>query len=278
MLDAFLLLPLWYHYSLVGVLGLVIGSFLNVWLYRFHTNKSVMGSSHCLSCGRLLQWYELLPVISYLALQGRCRGCTSYIPFRYMLVELATASLFLASFYIYGPSLIFLVSLLVVSICVMMLVYDLYHLIIPNELVIALTIIAPVFIYLQTDTALTLSDWVNHVVSGVIASSFYGLLWFVSKGRWLGFGDVKLAFPLGAMVGLVGVFSLLVLSFWIGAALSLVYLGLLWVWRRGQTGLPFRVVPITIKSAVPFAPFLLLAFFFVLWLEIDVLRWFMFTW
>jgi len=74
--------------------GIIIGSFLNVYLYRFHTGKSLSGSSHCLSCATPLKFYELVPLFSYLFLRGRCRTCSSLVPSRYFLVELLTGILF----------------------------------------------------------------------------------------------------------------------------------------------------------------------------------------
>lgn len=268
------LIPLWYQYVLVGIFGLVIGSFLNVYLYRLHTGRSLAGGSHCLSCGTSLAWYELIPVLSYVALRGRCRSCTSYIPFRYMLVELLTAGVFLLEFYIYGLTASLPWFLLLLSILVVIAVYDLYHLIIPNELVVALGLVGlgVVVSLAPTHTLLELLPvlaW--HLAAGLAASTFYASLWWYSKGRWIGFGDVKLALPLGFVLGTPAVFSFIVLSFWVGAVLSIAYLGLMQVVRRGQHSLPFYCVPITIKSEVPFAPFLIIAFLFVWWFDISVI-------
>lgn len=274
-MELLTLLPLWYQYVLVGLLGLVIGSFLNVYIYRLHTGRSLAGSSHCLSCGTPLRWYELLPVLSYLSLRGRCRTCTSYIPFRYVLVETLTATLFLIEFYRHGSSYELLFSFVLMSILVMIAVYDIYHFIIPNELVAALGVVAvPMVLWSQVpgtlvEVAVALG-W--HAAAALAAAAFYAALWRISSGRWIGFGDVKLALPLGFIIGLPAVFSFVVLSFWVGAIMSVSYLGILQLLKRGQRHLRFQLVPLTIKSEVPFAPFLIISFLLVWWFDVSVLN------
>ena len=268
------LLPLWYQYLLVGVFGLIIGSFLNVYIYRLHTGRSLQGSSHCLSCGTPLKWYELVPVVSYLVLRGRCRTCSSYIPFRYVLVELLTAALFVLEFYLHGLSLLFMPALLLLALLVVVAVYDLYHLIIPDELVVALAAAGLLLVGLSVDTgwsAQTGQLLLQHIGAALAAAGFYASLWWFSHGRWIGFGDVKLAFPLGLVVGLPAVFSFIVLSFWVGAILSVLYMLIVQGLKRGQPYLSFHFVPLTIKSEVPFAPFLIIAFLIVWWFDLSVL-------
>ena len=92
------IVPLWYQYTFVIAFGLIIGSFLNVYIYRFHTGKSLNGHSHCLSCGTGLKASDLVPLVSYLLLRGRCRTCGCYIPVRYFIVEFCTAVLFILSY------------------------------------------------------------------------------------------------------------------------------------------------------------------------------------
>ena len=120
------------------VFGVIIGSFLNVYIYRLHTGKSLMGSSHCLSCGTDLKPYELVPLFSYLALLGKCRTCRSYIPNRYFLVEILTGALFVGVVLTVADVVTMLHTLFFVSVLVVIAVYDIYHMIIPDELVAAL--------------------------------------------------------------------------------------------------------------------------------------------
>ncbi len=110
-----------------------------------------------------------------------------------------------------------------------------------------------------------------HAAGGAAAFLFFWLLWRVSDGRWLGYGDVKLAMPLGLLVGIGGVFSFIAFSFWIGAAISLLLMAFSSMLASGQSGLRFSRGPIRMKSEVPFAPFLILAFALVFLFEADVL-------
>ncbi|MCA9362246.1 prepilin peptidase, partial [Candidatus Kaiserbacteria bacterium] len=119
--------------------GVIIGSFLNVYIYRFHTGKSLAGHSHCLSCGTPLRWFELFPILSYMILRGRCRTCGCRIPSRYFLVELATGVLFALTLTLTLDLAAILLWWFIFSVLVVILVYDLYHYIIPDRLVIVLT-------------------------------------------------------------------------------------------------------------------------------------------
>ncbi len=255
-----------------SVFGVIIGSFLNVYLYRFHTGKSLMGSSHCLSCGTPLKAYELVPLLSYLVLRGKCRTCQSFIPTRYLQVELLTGLLFVGVALTSFTWLTKLHFFAFVSLLVVVAVYDLYHMIIPDELVVALLVVVlSNQLYLHI-IGVPLSTFAWNIVAALGASLFLMLLWRVSKGTWIGFGDVKLVIPLSLAIGYSAVFSMVVLSFWIGAVVGV---GLL-LWQkirlRGQPHLRFLPRELTMKSAVPFAPFLILGFLAVFFFEIDVIR------
>jgi leader peptidase (prepilin peptidase)/N-methyltransferase len=267
-------IPMWWWAGNAFVFGVVIGSFLNVCLYRFHTGKSLMGGSHCMSCASPLRWYDLFPLLSYLTLRGRCRQCSAYIPPRYFWVELLTGLLFGAvvmfvSNPLFWPLLFFLMAVLV-----LVLVYDIMHMIIPHEFVYALCAVAIILVaydfYLWFDAMSAL----YYLLAGLIAGGFFYTLWWYSAGRWLGLGDAKLAFPLGVMVGLEGVFSMIVLSFWIGTAIALSLLIYERYRKRGQLHLPFMQNRLTMKSEVPFAPFLISGFLVVFLGQVNVLNFF----
>ena len=259
----------WYIPTVIFIFGAIIGSFLNVVIYRMHTGKSINGSSHCLSCGTGLRWYDLFPVVSYLTLRGRCRYCASYVPLRYAVVELLTAISFLWLFFFAQTLIWWVLFALLASLLIVTLVYDLYHMIIPNELPALLTLLAvTMLVYRQYPD---FSWWTagESLLAGVIAAGFFASLWLLSRGRWLGLGDAKLAFPLGLLVGLSGVFSLIVWSFWIGAVVSLLYMALLYVYRCcSKTAVAGGGKYLTMKSEIPFAPFLIASFvvtFFTQW-------------
>lgn len=266
-----------FWYVIVFLFGAIVGSFLNVVIYRLHTGKSLGGRSHCLSCGQQLRWYELIPILSYCIQFARCRTCASYISPRYLVVELITASSFVFLWHISALDIpLFVFHVLLVSILIVISVYDIRHTIIPDELTIALGALAVIFLgasFLEhRDITTTLLD----SGGGMSAALFFGGLWYISKGRWIGLGDAKLALPLGIMSGFVGVFSMVILSFWIGALVSIGLLGM----QRFPLMLRAVLFPntpvekyrryLTIKSEVPFAPFLILGFMCVYFFHADI--------
>ena len=269
----FALLPLCYQYFFALVFGLIIGSFLNVYIYRLNTGKSLAGHSHCMSCGTGLRPYELVPLFSYIFLRGRCRICGCYIPIRYFIVELFTGILFLAAYTI-ASSLLELVYLwFLLSILVVITVYDIRHFIIPDQLTVALVFITLAWQGYLLSLGGTFYGLGNTLAAALLGAGFFYFLWFISNGRWIGFGDVKLAFPLGVMVGPVAVFSMIVFSFWIGAGVSLALIGTAKL-IGGQFRLRNRIFSLTIKSVVPFAPFLIAGSLLTLFTQINVLSFF----
>lgn len=281
------LLPLWYQYTIIGIFGLILGSFLNVVIYRFHTGRSLSGSSHCLSCGVRLRWFELFPLLSYLCLRGKCRSCGCHIPARYFLVELMTALMAIVIFSKYALTVPFGIVMLLGVVLLIITVYDMYHMVIPDELVVATTVCAVLYIGYTSIGNIGWEIAVRHGGAALGASAFYGSLWLISKGRWIGFGDVKLALPLGFILGPLGTFSFIVFSFWIGALVSICIL----TYPRVQSGMMFCVVCVknifrtcphahvaknsryfTMKSEVPFAPFMVVAFLLVFLCDVYVLQ------
>lgn len=258
------------------ILGVIIGSFLNVYIYRFHTGKSLAGSSHCLSCGQRLRWFELFPLLSYVMIRGKCLRCRAYVPVRYFVVELLTGVLFTAALAVTTYYVELLIVWTVLAIMVVVFMYDFYHYIIPDELTAAATVGVGVMLAYQYFTgAISLDVVIGTVVAACIGAAFFLLLWTVSKGAWLGFGDVKLAVPLGLLVGASNVFSFIVLSFWIGAVVSLLIIA--WQkWQRGKSHLRLLSPGITMKSAVPFAPFLIASALITFFTNSNVLNLFQF--
>jgi leader peptidase (prepilin peptidase) / N-methyltransferase len=264
-------MPAQFWLVVVFVFGLIIGSFLNVLIYRLHTGKSLNDRSHCLSCGETLTWYDLFPVFSYLFLFGRCRRCGSYIPYRYLLVELLTASMFVVVWLKTTDVILYLLLATLVAVLIIGVVYDLYHMIIPNEIVFLTFILGLLVVIYENHTIAQLPNVGLALLSSALAFSFFGGLWWFSKGTWIGFGDAKLAIGLGLLTGLAGVFSMVVLSFWLGAILSVLIIFIQTLINRGQRRLHFFSGELTMKSEIPFAPFLVLAFVLVYFLGADVL-------
>ncbi|MDC1205543.1 prepilin peptidase [Candidatus Pacebacteria bacterium] len=256
---------------MVFVFGAIIGSFLNVVIYRFHTGKSISGHSHCMSCLRQLRWYELFPLLSYTVLRGTCRTCKSLIPPRYFIVECITALGFL-SIYLKGGSFeIMFLHAVLFALLLVISVYDVYHYVIPNELVILTGVIVASFYGLSVYNEASYSILIPATLSALGAFVLFGGLWKVSKGRWLGFGDAKLAIPLAFLAGYPAVFSMIVLSFWVGALFSVFFLTIQYLLKRGQIHLRFFNSPLKMKSEIPFAPFLIAGFVLSYFYGVDVL-------
>jgi leader peptidase (prepilin peptidase)/N-methyltransferase len=160
--------------------------------------------------------------------------------------------------------------LVIVSILVVIAVYDIYHMVIPDDLVVALLIVVlSNQLYLHI-AGLPMEVFNYNIAAALLASLFLLILWRVSKGTWIGFGDVKLVIPLALSIGYLSVFSMVVLSFWIGAIVGVLILLLQKLQLHGQPHLRFMAKELTIKSAVPFAPFLILGYLAVLFFGIDV--------
>lgn len=265
------LFPDSYELFIIFVLGLIIGSFLDVFVSRFHTGKSINGRSRCMSCGHALSWYELFPLVSYLVLRGRCLNCGGQIPVRLFLMELCTAFAFV---YVYLASLSLLelfFGIVLVSALIVVAAYDAHHMVIPHAFVALLGVLSILSVALELGSVWSLTVVLMHLLSAAGASLFFAALWFVSKGRWIGLGDAKLAFPLAFMLLPFESFSMVVLSFWIGAGASIAILLSQRIWVSGKHHLPITQVPLTMKSEVPFAPFMILAFMLVYFQHIDVL-------
>ncbi len=261
----------YFWYIMVFVFGAIVGSFLNVVIYRIHTGRSLNGRSHCMSCGTTLKWYELFPIFSYLALRARCRHCEAYIPNRYLVVELLTGASFAFLWSLSAPNLwLFALYAGLISVCIIIVVYDMRHTIIPDELTILVGVFAFLLLgyeYMETRQVIPL---LYDLLAGVSAALFFAGLWLVSKGRWLGLGDAKLALPLGIIAGYSSALSMVVLSFWVGALISIVLLLIQSFLRRWKTHLPYLPETITMKSEIPFAPFLIVGFILVLFFHANI--------
>ncbi len=232
-----------------------MGSFLNVVGLRFNSGLGIMGRSFCTVCQRQLHAIELLPIASFFFLKGRCFKCKTPISWQYPLIELWTGLIFVSIYiklWTFAFSFIEMVTLLayavIFSIYVVIVIYDLRHKIIPNSLVystIFLGIILHIFL-----VGFSPLDW----LAGPILFSFFGLIWLVSRGRAMGFGDAKLGLSIGLLLGFAEGFSGIVLAFWIGTAITLLYMA----YMRLRSPLSHGGKRLTMKSEVPFAPFMIL--------------------
>jgi prepilin signal peptidase PulO-like enzyme (type II secretory pathway) len=221
-----------------------------------------------MSCGSRLTAVDLVPILSYLALMARCRHCGARISPRYALIEAATGLIFVFAV-LQGMSVpLTLLTIAFLLILLIIFVYDIEHLIIPDEYVVMLSCAALVLVT-TTQSGINAS-FLWRLLAPLATFAFFGGLWKVSGGRWIGLGDAKLSVPLAFTVGLSSAFSLIVFAFWIGAAVSLTILCVERLCIRGQRHLRFGAVPLTMRTEVPFAPFLVGSFALVYFFHADV--------
>ena len=170
-------------YVLSGVIGLCVGSFLNVVIYRLPNKMSLAKpNSHCPICKYELRWYDNIPVISYLMLGGRCRSCKVHIPFRYTAVELANAALWLLCAILFWEKSIPLAAIymLVFSVFICVFFIDLEHKIILDRFQIALLLFGVAIIFFDKSYG-----WLSHVIGGVSGFAvFYLVCWSFDKHQF----------------------------------------------------------------------------------------------
>lgn len=252
-----------------GVFGLIIGSFLNVLILRFGI-RSLSGRSACTSCGRTIPWYDLIPVISWALLFGRCRVCKAPISIQYPLVEAATAILFALIGTAPLPLHARLLALLVAAIFVAIAVYDLHHTIIPDSWVYPVAALALLSSLVGNFETGGIGGLPLVILAGPLVALPLFLFWYVSRGTWMGLGDAKLALAIGWLLGIWSGFSALFFAFMLGALVALPMLFFSSpLWRRIVT----RFTPttasqrtlwgFTMRSEVPFGPFLIASCFLV---------------
>ncbi len=241
------------------VFGTLIGSFLNVLALRLNTGLSLGGRSSCPACRHSLAWYELIPIVSFLFLKGRCRACRAKISYQYPLVEFLTGLIFVSIFATHGLTLYAALLTVVFSLYLVIVVYDLRHKIIPDSLVYLCLLLSLTTYYLLPTSTLDL-------LAGPILFAFFASIWFVTQGKALGFGDSKLVASFGFLLGAAQAFSAIVLAFWIGAVFGLLLMLVTRVYPllSGGKGL-------TMKSELPFAPFLVLGAWLSLIFNLDLL-------
>lgn len=229
------------------VLGAAIGSFLNVVILRGIEGESIGGRSRCPGCSRTLRWWELLPLISFSLLRGRCNRCRRQISIQYPLVELALGiTVLILGLPLPTTSSELLLSLLqigIASLLVVLFVIDLRTMLLPDRIVVLLAIGVGIFIVVRAGTSAvdptSLAVW--SLYGALIGAGGLGILWLLTRGRGIGLGDVKVMVPIGALFGPLDVIVLLFTAFVAGGGLAAYLL----VSKRA-----------TMKTAIPFGPFL----------------------
>lgn len=203
-------------YIYIFLLGTVIGSFLNVCIYRIPAKEDIVKvNSHCMSCGYQLKWYDLVPLFSYLCLGGKCRKCGQKISVQYPLIEGLNGGLYFLVFLVCGWKVETILYCLMFSALLALSVIDFRTYEIPvgfNFFILILGVIR-----VMTDS----SNWLEYGIGFLSVSGFLYLLYVITKGRGIGGGDIKLMAVCGLVIG----WKLIVLAFLLGCIIgSIVHL------------------------------------------------------
>jgi leader peptidase (prepilin peptidase)/N-methyltransferase len=210
-------------YGLIAVLGLVIGSFLNVCIYRIPKEESIaFPPSHCGKCSHELMAIDLIPVISYIFLRGKCRFCKEKISARYPIIETLNALLYLIVYLKFGLTLIALKYCILVSILIVIGMIDYDTQFVFTGTTIFGAIVGVVFIVIQA--IIYKAGTVDLILGGVIGFGIIGLIVFLTKG--MGQGDIEIAAVCGLFLGVKGILLGLFLAIIIGGIIGIIILAL----------------------------------------------------
>ena len=206
-----------------AMVGFIVGSFLNVCIHRLPRRESVAWpGSHCPQCGQAIAWYDNIPVLSYLWLGGRCRHCRAGIPARYLLVEIATAVLFVMVVRLYPPGLLLASRLVFGCALIVLFVVDLDHRILPN--VITVPGIAVGFVFASLSEPGWRSSLIGIVAGGGIPLAIAWLYERIRGHEGLGMGDVKMLAMIGAFLGWQQMLLTLVLGSFLGSIIGVAFI------------------------------------------------------
>ena len=235
------------------ILGLIIGSFLNAVVYRLDAVESLWERSHCPHCKKKIRWFDNIPLLSFIVLSARCRDCGEKISWQYPAVELMTGIVFAmigSYFFVQADMFSWLTTLYLMaefSLLIIIFIYDLKYMEIPMIILWAGVAVAVVYSLIAdwnqfgtADSLLSL-NLISSLIAGIVAFLFFFVLAAASKETWMGMGDAYLGLLAGLIMGWPGILLALLFSFTVGAVVSMILVFL----RRK-----------TVKSQVPFAPFL----------------------
>lgn len=243
-------------YIFVGIFGLIIGSFLNVCIYRIPRGESIsFPPSHCTSCNSRLKWYDLVPVFSFLFLKGRCRFCGEMISPRYPIIELANGLLYVSVYAAYGVSPDFIKFALLCSLLIVIGMIDLDTTDVYLKTTLPGIIIGALWIAFSYFTN---GEFLTYIMGGVLAGGFIALIILLTHG--MGWGDFEICLMLGLFLGLRLSALMLFLSFLIGGMAGLILI---------ISGKKSR------KDYIPFGPSIAAAGIITLLIGNDIINWYL---
>lgn len=244
---------------IVFIYGLLIGSFLNVCIYRIPRHESIVfTSSHCVSCGTPIKYYDLIPVLSYVLLGGKCRFCKCAISPQYPLVELAAATLMTLQAWKWGLGITSGLYAVLTAALIVVTVIDFYHQIIPDSLIIVIAILGIAALFAVQIPQFGFAAVIDSTIGFLVAGTLFLFISLVSKGG-MGGGDIKLMAVLGLWFGWKQILLSILVAFVAGAVISIL---LLLMHEKG------------VKDGIPFGPFIALSAYLISLFGNEILQWY----
>lgn len=240
-------------YTMIFLFGITIGSFLNVCIYRIPKKEDIVFErSHCMSCGNVLKWYELIPVFSFLFLRGKCRNCGAKLSMQYPMIELLNGILYLLVVAVKGFTIESVLFCIGTSVLIVIAVIDWRTYEIPFGCNVIIGILGMVRIV--TD----LSHWYEYVIGFCVVSGLFLLIYLITKGRGIGGGDIKLMAAAGLLLG----WQKILLSLMIGSiAGSVIHLTLMKLKNK--------------ERVLAFGPYLALGIFIAMLYGNELINWYL---
>ena len=254
-----------FYFIIFFIFGLTIGSFLNSVIYRLQKGEIFpSGRSYCPNCKERLSWSDLIPVLSFLILKGKCRYCQKPISLQYPLVELTTGVLFaliakVEPVFTLSQLIATLYLFIICSLLIIIFVYDLKRYIIPDKIIYPAILISLIFNF-QFLIPKQLPILSNLILSALGSAAFFLIIVMISKGNWMGGGDIKLAFFMGLFLGFPNILVALFSAFFLGAIIGL---GLILAGKK------------TMRSEIPFGPFLVTGTFIAFFWGEEIITWYL---
>lgn len=201
---------------LLFLIGVFFGSFLNVVIDRLPRRETIIaGRSHCDFCGHTLAWYDLIPLFSFLFLQGKCRYCKKFIGWKYPSVETTTGIIFVLT-YLFVPLNMLFPIILFINCCLIIIFFtDLFYGIIPDSVLIFLVLLTGI-------TGIFSKNILPNFLTGLVTLLFFFFLFIITKKKGIGFGDVKYSFIMGFLIGFPYIIPGLYIAFLTGAGIALI--------------------------------------------------------
>lgn len=239
------------------IFGLIIGSFLNCLLYRLEKSEDfIAGSSYCPKCKHPLSWKDLIPVVSWIFLKGKCRYCKQKISIEYPLIEFVTGILFvLASLFVfvnYTDFELFHLSfyLVIIASLLVIFIFDLRHYLVSEAVLLYTGIFVVIWRIIAFFLEIhTLNNLLFYLLAATLSALFFWILYILTNKKGMGFGDIEIVFLLGLIVGFPNIFFVIFIGSLLGSIIGLLSI------------LFFKK---SMKTALPFGPFLVIGTFVML--------------